>query len=312
MVCVISDNEGFDKKITCFFMHVERFLKYIKHEKRYSQHTIDAYMGDINSFVHFQKLSNPEFSLIENINHHSVRSWIVYLNEQSLSKRTINRKIIGVKRFYKYLLLEGVISANPFDKVIAPKMTKKLPSFVKEKEINNIEYIEQSQDDFSSQRDRLIFEILYCTGIRRSELINIEEKDIDIKAQTIKVTGKRNKQRFIPFPSSLIEPINNYLEKKREKAFTSSYLILTDKGKKAYPHLVYRTVKKYLTLITTIKQKSPHVLRHTYATHLLNNGADLNAIKELLGHENLSATQVYTHNTFRKLTNIYKQAHPRA
>ncbi len=293
-------------------MHIEKFLKYIKHEKRYSQHTIDAYMSDINSFVHFQKLSNPEFTLIENVNHHSVRSWIVYLNNNALSKRTINRKIIGVKRFYKYLLSEGIISSNPFDKVIAPKMTKKLPSFVKVSEIDNIEHIVQFPDDFSSQRDKLILEILYCTGIRRSELINIEEKDINLKEKTIKVTGKRNKQRFIPFPDSLIEPVNKYLDKKREKAFTSTYLILTNKGKKAYPHLIYRTVKKYLTLITTIKQKSPHVLRHTYATHLLNNGADLNAIKELLGHENLSATQVYTHNTFRKLTNIYKQAHPRA
>ncbi len=293
-------------------LYIDKFLEYLKYEKRYSQHTVDAYTRDINSFVHFQQIFNPDISIIDGVDYRFVRSWIVYLHKKQLSNRTINRKITGVKRFYKYLLSEGIVLQNPFDQVVSLKITKKLPSFVKEEEINRISDFVQFNNDFKSKRDKLVIEILYCTGMRRSELINIKEADIDTKLRTVKVTGKRNKQRLIPFPSSLIEIVNDYLQKKRESAFTDTHLILTDKGKKAYPHMIYRIVNKYLTLITTIQQKSPHVLRHTYATHLLNNGADLNAIKELLGHKNLSATQIYTHNTFRKLTNIYKQAHPRA
>ncbi len=293
-------------------MYLDKYLEYIITEKKYSTHTVDAYRCDINSFVQFQKTLHPEFSLTTDMNYQLARSWVVSLVEKKLAKRTINRKIVALRRFYQYLLIQGVVSENPFDDIAALKTEKLLSVFVSEKEINSITDLITFEDNFEAQRDKLIIEMLYCTGIRRAELINMRETDIDIDAKTVKVTGKRNKQRLIPFPESLIALIKNYLHHKKNLAFTNPYLILTKKGEKAYPALLYRIVKKNLTLITNVKKRSPHVLRHTYATHLLNNGADINVIKELLGHANLSATQIYTHNTFKQLNKVYKQAHPRA
>lgn len=308
----MSDTQGFVLIYILIFMHIEEFFKYIENEKRHSKHTVDAYRRDLSFFVDFQKQSNQELSLKDDINYQLVRNWIVQLKNKGLSTRSINRKISSVKQFYKYLLNKNVIEQSPFEKITALKINKKLPSFVKQQEMNFISESLKFQNNFQSQRDRLTIEILYCTGIRRAELINLKESDINTKEYTMKVLGKRNKERIIPFPKSLLSVISDYQQQKIAAAYTTPYIILTNKGEQAYPNLIHRIVNKYLSLITTIRQKSPHVLRHSYATHMLNNGADLNAIKELLGHANLSATQIYTHNTFKELSNIYKQAHPRA
>jgi integrase/recombinase XerC len=228
------------------------------------------------------------------------------------SSNSINRKISSLKSFYKYLLKEKIVDINPVEKIIRLKTKKKLPEFLSNQDTDNLLGEELFEDNFEGYRDKLIVEILYCTGIRREELINLKTRDIDTEKKTIKVTGKRNKQRIIPYPSGLDETILKYRDELYALNFNSEFLIITKKGEKAYPNLIYRIVKKYISSISTLSKTSPHILRHTYATQMLNNGADINAVKELLGHANLSATQIYTHNTFEKLTKIYKQAHPRA
>jgi len=293
-------------------MHIESFTKYLKFEKRYSSHTIRAYTDDLNQFYTFQQSTIPDFSFPLHITHQLIRDWIVYLNQQGNSSRTINRKISSIKKYSKFLLSNKIIDKNPFEKVILPKIQKKLPSFINTEEISLVSEIIDFQDDFYGKRDLLIMEILYCTGIRLSELVNLKETDIDIYSMNIKVLGKRNKERIIPFPFSLKTILENYIQEKHQLGFNTPFLIVTNSGSQAYSKLIYRTVKRYLSVVTTNEKKSPHILRHTFATHLLNNGADLNAVKELLGHANLSATQVYTHNTFKKLNSIYKLAHPRA
>ena len=294
------------------FMHIESFFKYLKYEKRYSTHTIRAYIDDLNQFHNYQITTTPSFTFIKDINHHLIRNWIVELKKNGCSSRTINRKVSSLKKYCKYLLSNNLLDQTPFDKIITPKIQKKLPTFINTNEISQITDLIEFEKDLKGKRNLLILEILYCTGIRLSELVNLREADIDIASSTIKVLGKRNKERIIPFPESLKTIIKDYMQEKISCNYNLPYLIVTDKGEKAYPKLIYRVVKKYLSLITTSDKKSPHALRHTFATHLLNNGADLNAVKELLGHANLSATQIYTHNTFKKLSKIYKQAHPRA
>jgi len=293
-------------------MHIESFFKYLKYEKRYSLHTIRAYIDDLNQFQNYQKETFPEFSFAEDINHHLIRNWIVQLKNNDRSSRTINRKISSLKKYCKYLLSNDILEQNPFDKIINPKVQKKLPTFINASEISKISEVIEFEHNLTGKRNLLILEILYCTGMRLSELVNLRETDIDISSGTLKVLGKRNKERIIPFPANLKPIIADYMQEKTNCNYNTPYLIVTNKGEKAYPKLIYRVVKKYLSLLTTNEKKSPHILRHTFATHLLNNGADLNAIKELLGHTNLSATQIYTHNTFKKLNQIYKQAHPRA
>lgn len=293
-------------------MHIESFSKYLKFEKRYSSHTVRAYIDDLKQFYLFQKATYPDFTFCKDINHHLIRNWIVELNNLGVSSRTINRKISSLKKYCKFLIVNNILSNNPFDRTVLPKVKKKLPAFINTNEISNISELIEFQDDSVGKRDLLIMEILYCTGIRLSELVNLKESDIDLHSMTIKVLGKRNKERIIPFPASLKSIIENQIQSKIERGYNIPYIITTKKGVQAYPKLIYRVVYKYLSLLTTNEKKSPHVLRHTFATHLLNNGADLNAVKELLGHANLSATQVYTHNTFKKLNSIYKLAHPRA
>ncbi len=294
-------------------MHVETYLKYLKFEKRYSAHTVCAYITDLQQFADFAQSKSQEntFSIVF-ADFRLIRDWIINLYNNGLSPQSIKRKISSVKKYYTFLQREQIIQTNPTDKIILPKTNKKLPEFIKQNEILILFEKLNFSNSFTGQRDKLILNILYSTGIRLSELINLKEQDINIKDKTIKVLGKRNKERIIPFPEVLISNINTYIKIKEEKGITNPYLLVTEKGEKTYPKLIYRTVVKYLTMITTNESKSPHTLRHTYATHLLNNGADLNAIKELLGHANLSATQIYTHNTFKKLNEIYKQAHPRA
>jgi integrase/recombinase XerC len=234
--------------------------------------------------------------------------------EQGNSARTVNRKISSLNAYCKYLLNEGLINGNPVSRILTPKGKKQLPGFIQEKQMNHLLDEVAFGSDFTGMRNKLIIETFYYTGIRRSELIQLRPGDINADGPSIKVTGKRNKERLIPVTNEFHRSLNDYMEA-RNAHFTAShddYLFLTGKGAKLYPKLVYRIVRQFLTLVTTADKKSPHVLRHSFATHLLNNGADLNAIKELLGHSNLSATEVYTHNTFEKLKSIYKQAHPRA
>lgn len=294
-------------------MHIESYLKYLKFEKRYSSHTIRAYSDDLQQFKSFIQ-SHPELNVpsLTEIDHRLVRRWIIHLYNNNLSSRSINRKISSLKKFYRFLIQNQILEINPLDKVILPKINKKLPEFIKQEEITNLFDQIHFPDSFEGKRDKLVLELLYGSGMRLSELIGLKEQDINLADLTIKVLGKRKKERIIPFPDYLTNSILEFIQAKNAENLNSDILFVTLKGKKTYPKLIYRIVTKYLGQVTTNESKNPHTLRHTYATHLLNNGADLNAIKELLGHANLSATQIYTHNTFKKLNKIYKLAHPRA
>ena len=287
------------------------FVGYIQNEKRYSAHTVNAYQHDLEQFSQF--LSNS-FSAIDllNANFRHVRLWIVELMEQKKEARSVNRKLSTLNTFYKYLMREKLIAFNPTEKVTSPKNKKRLPVFVEEKPMSGLFNQVDFGTDFVGLRNRLILNVFYMTGIRLSELISIKIKDVDLHQNSIKVLGKRNKERIIPFGPGLRTEILAYLKERIEIPSDYDNLFVTEKGELLYPKLVYRTVKHYISIVATLEKKSPHVLRHTFATHLLNNGADLNAIKELLGHANLAATQVYTHNSFEKLRSIYKKAHPRA
>ncbi len=273
-------------------------------------HTVISYSRDLDQFEIYLGEVYELNDLLE-AGHQMVRSWIVKLMEVGITARTINRKLSTLKSFYKYSLRQGEITKNPMNKVVAPKTAKKLPEFVEQEKMQLLFRDDVFSDDFASLRDRLMLELLYATGIRLSELVGLRESDVS--ANAIKVLGKRNKERIIPVGNFLMELIQNYLNKKKEISLEQNeHLLVTDRGDKLYDKFVYRKVNYYLGVITTANKKSPHVLRHTFATHMLNNGADLNAIKELLGHANLSATQVYTHNTIEKLKNVHSQAHPRA
>ncbi len=293
-------------------MVVDKFIQYITAEKRYSPNTVKAYKQDLIEFSDFifkeYNISEPEKA-----NFYQIRSWVVHLLENSNKTTSVNRKISTLKTFFHFLYKEGIISENPLSKLISPKNSKKLPVFVDKSSMNTILDENMYSDDFKGIRDRTIIEILYATGMRLSELINLTDNDIDIESQTIKVLGKRNKERIIPFSPYINKVINIYLERRDSEGISKSgYFLVTDKGAKLYPKFVYRVVNKYLSLIKSLEKRSPHVLRHTFATHILDNGAEINAIKELLGHSSLAATQVYTHITIEKLKTIYKQAHPRA
>ncbi len=292
---------------------MESFLNYIKYERRYSIHTVLAYEKDLLQFKSF--LSKEfEIEVIREANHSIVRSWIIHLMESGIAAQSINRKIACLKSFFKYQLREGTVESNPMNKISSLKTTKKLPEYVEE--VPLIELLDQFEfeDSFEGNRDKLIIEFLYSTGMRLSELIQLKDSDIDLKEQKVKVLGKGNKERIVPLPTNVLITIEQYWQKKKglENRNFSQQLIVTNKGKDGYPALIYRTVRKYLDMITTIDKRSPHVLRHTFATHLLNKGADLNAVKELLGHSSLASTQVYTHNSIDKIKKAFEQAHPRA
>ncbi|MCB2196832.1 MAG: tyrosine-type recombinase/integrase [Bacteroidetes bacterium] len=295
-------------------MYKDLFLKYLQFEKRFSANTIKSYKNDLDQFADFVVL-NFDDKKIHLVNEKVVRAWIVSLMEKDFSSTSINRKISSLKTFYKFLLREGHIKSNPMDKVVSPKVAKKLPTFVEEKQIINLLDDYSFGDDFAGIRNKTIIEMFYNTGMRLSELIGLRDNSLDLNNNSIKVLGKRNKERIVPLSISFVKSLKKYIEVRNaefQQKSNEHYLFVTDKGNKLYEKFVYRIVNRYLNLVTTIEKKSPHVLRHTFATHLLNRGADLNSIKELLGHANLAATQVYTHNTFEKLKSIYKQAHPRA
>jgi len=294
-------------------MYKDLFLKYLQFEKRFSLNTIRSYDNDLSQFVEFVN-ENYNKIQIHQVDEKVIRAWIVSLMEKDFSSLSVNRKISTLKTFYKFLLRENNIQSNPMDKVISPKSSKKLPSFVEEAQINKLLDEFSFGDDFAGLRNKTIIEMFYNTGMRLSELIGIQNKDVDLNQNTIKVLGKRNKERILPLQLPFVKSLHHYIKIKKAEypEIQHDYFFITDKGNKMYEKFVYRIVNKYLNFVTTIEKKSPHILRHTFATHMLNHGADLNTIKELLGHANLAATQVYTHNTFEKLKTIYKQAHPRA
>jgi integrase/recombinase XerC len=289
-------------------MYQQKFISYLSSERRLSQNTIISYSNDLDQFHYFLNEHFNITSQISDVSFHIVRGWVANLFENGVQPRSINRKISTLKTFFKYLEREEFIDVNPMLKVVGPKASKNLPLFVKENEIKLLLEEVTFDEGFIGKRDKLIIEIFYLTGMRLTELINIKLTDLDFHNKSIKVIGKRNKERIIPLSDSILSSMQSFIKEFDLKEF----LITNSKGNKVYSKLVYRVVRKYLSKITSINKKSPHILRHTFATHMLNNGADINAIKDLLGHSNLNATQVYTHNTVEKLKSIYKQAHPRA
>ncbi|MBH83236.1 MAG: integrase [Flavobacteriales bacterium] len=290
---------------------IQNYLDYLSLEKRYSHHTIKAYNTDLTIFALF--LKDVYDTKIHKASHKMIRSWLVEELNKGNSATTINRKITSLKSFYKYLLKLKKVDSNPTLKIISSKTSKKLPQFIGVEDMHVLLNKLELKDDFSGLRDKLIIEIFYSTGIRLSELINIKIVDVDVKKSQIKVLGKRNKERVIPLIFELRKSIEKYFVlRMKQNVIDRSFFLITDSGKKLNPSMVYRKVNNLLNGVTTLSQKSPHILRHTFATHMLNNGADLNTIKELLGHTSLSATEVYTHNTVDKLKKIFNKAHPRA
>ncbi len=292
--------------------YLNNFLHFLEFEKRYSKNTIISYKTDLLQFYNFFKITNQnELNYIKNLNHKDIKDWIYNLSDNNLSNKSINRKISTLKKFYKFLLRENIINKNPLTKILSPKQSKKLTKFVNQEQINIL--LDDTIFDKSKNKltDKLIISLLYGTGMRLSELINLKIDDVYFAEKKLKVLGKRNKERFIPLHNKLLNDLKDYFSYRKTLNPDNNFILISLKGKKLYPKYVYRVVNKYLTLVTTIDKKSPHILRHTFATHILNNGAELNAVKELLGHSNLSATQIYTHNTFEKIKTIYKQAHPR-
>ncbi|RPG37515.1 MAG: integrase [Muricauda sp. TMED12] len=293
-------------------MSVSAFISYLRLEKNYSKHTIKAYESDIENFADFCKQDYGERNL-EKVSYPLIRNWIVALSDQGVSNRTINRKISSLQAYYKFLLKVGDITISPLVKHRALKTSKKVEVPFSETEMEAILSEIPFANDFEGERDKLIIELLYTTGMRRAELVNLKISDVDLSGQVLKVLGKRNKERILPLLPSAMEQINKYLIKRSElkNVLDSSYLLLTKDGLKIYETLVYRTINKYFSLVSPKVKKSPHILRHTFATHLLNQGADLNSVKELLGHSSLASTQVYTHNSIAELKKVHQKAHPR-
>ena len=296
-----------------FHPAIQSFLEYLKYEKRYSVHTLTSYEADISDFFEYLKHRFGDISL-KDIDHNFIRSWLAELKNNRLTTKSINRKISSLKSFFKYHLRTGTIDATPMSKVISPKISKRLPVFVQEDDTRKlVQALDQSTEDWKTLNAKMLITIFYVTGMRLSELIGLKEKQIDFGRSQIKVLGKGNKERVIPVSKAIIEMIRYYQElKKKNFENTEGVLLVTEKGKKLYPKYAYLLVNKILGGAGSLDKKSPHVLRHTFATHLMNNGADLNAVKELLGHSSLASTQIYTHNTIEKLKNIHKKAHPRA
>ena len=290
---------------------IDDFLKYLQAEKRYALHTIKAYINDLNQFHAFCQETDREGM---DLNFRAIRSWVVSLMDSGYSSRTVHRKLTSLSTYCNYLIKEGQLDSNPVERVLKPKLNKRVPAFVEEGKMNLLLDEYDFGEGFAGIRNRLVLDILYQTGMRRGELIGLTIGSINREGKSVKVMGKRGKERIIPLGDELLTAIEKYMVLRNEvvKDKPRDRLIITERGGAAYDKLIYRIVNSYLAMVTTLDKKSPHVLRHTFATHMLNGGADLNAIKELLGHANLSATQVYTHNTYKKLKSIYNQAHPRA
>ena len=292
---------------------IQPFIGYLQYEKRYSVNTITSYNADLNDFFSYLSVQFGETSL-NNINHIFIRSWLASLKDNGLTSKSINRKISSLKSFFKYCVRTEILANSPMGKIISPKIGKRLPVFVNEEETKKlVETLTQTSDTWKSLNAKMLITIFYSTGMRLSELITLKEKQIDFSRSSIKVLGKGNKERVVPVSQETIENIRQYQElRNKEIGSSDGFLLVTEKGKKLYPKYAYLLVNQYLGTVGTLDKKSPHVLRHTFATHLMNNGADLNAVKELLGHSSLASTQIYTHNTIEKLKDIHKKSHPKA
>jgi integrase/recombinase XerC len=288
-----------------FFMH--DFLNYLSTERRFSEHTCLAYKKDIEQFIEFSGVIQQS-ELLE-VEAKLIRGWIVDLIDNGYVNRSVNRKLSSLRTYFGWLAKTGTIDTNPMQSIKGPKAEKRLPSFAQQQEFKESKTKVLFGEDFDGVRDKLMFEVLYQTGIRSSELVNL--RDVNVDKQQIKVLGKRNKERIIPIGEQLGELINRYRDLRKLLLANNDYFFVLNSGKKLYPKFVYRKINKYLGLVTDLEKKSPHVMRHTFATHMLNNGAGLEALKELLGHASLSATQIYTHNSFSEITTIYSQSHPR-
>ncbi len=291
----------------------DSYLDYLQFEKHYSKCTFISYKADILQFFKFLNIDIIQTAELPNITNVDIREWIVSLGEKKLSNRSTNRKITSLKGFFQYCLKKKIIYENPVKTISSLKTPKPLPTYFEEKTMDEIlDNDSIFENNFFGLRDKMIISLFYFTGIRESELIQLTHEHINLTDHTIKVLGKRNKERIIPLLPSFSEQLKNYIvELKKNFGTTTPYIFITNKGHKLYPKFVYRVVHKYLSKVSTLNKKSPHVIRHSFATHMLNNGADLNAIKELLGHANLAATQIYTHNSFEKLKKTYYQTHPR-
>jgi integrase/recombinase XerC len=288
-----------------FFMH--DFLNYLSTERRFSEHTCLAYKKDIEQFIEFSGVIQQS-ELLE-VEAKLIRGWIVDLIDNGYVNRSVNRKLSSLRTYFGWLAKTGTVDTNPMQSIKGPKAEKRLPSFAQQQEFKESKTKVLFGEDFDGVRDKLMFEVLYQTGIRSSELVNL--RDVNVDKQQIKVLGKRNKERIIPIGEQLGELINRYRDLRKVLLANNDYFFVLNSGKKLYPKFVYRKINKYLGLVTDLEKKSPHVMRHTFATHMLNNGAGLEALKELLGHASLSATQIYTHNSFSEITTIYSQSHPR-
>jgi len=297
----------------------DKYIDYLQFEKRYSAHTILAYYSDLDDFTKFLSQQYNGTDLLQ-ADHNLIRSWLIYLIDHKISTRSVNRKLSTLKSFYRYCQKQGLIQVNPMLKVVSPRVSKHLPVFLGRDNLSNLFHSVDYGTGYEGFRGKMILALFYATGIRRDELVHINIADIDLDAGTLKVKGKRNKERIVPIGENVISQLKEYLiiradflsEKQPDSKNNCQSLFVTSKGLAVYPRLVHNIVHNYLALIASNSKLSPHVLRHSFATHMLDNGADLNAIKEILGHSSLAATQVYTHNTIEKLKSIYKQAHPRA
>lgn len=293
-----------------FGEHLSAFQDHLTYEKKYSGHTIVSYKTDLDQFFTFLGYPEEQFPIAE-VNYQQIRTWVMTLMDSGLSAKSINRKLSTLKSFFKYLQKHEVIEVNPMSRISGPKVPKRLPEFVDESSMDHLLDGTVFDGSFKGMTDRLMIDLLYQAGLRRSELAMLREQDLDIANATIKVLGKRNKERMIPVSVGLMRNLEAYLQVKQDRKITNPMLLVNEKGNSLSEAYIYRAVRTYLGSVTTLSKKSPHVLRHTFATHLLDNGADINAVKDLLGHASLSATQVYTHNTIDKLKKSYKQAHPR-
>lgn len=291
-------------------MLTEKFFRYLQFEKRFSQHTLISYKKDLQQFADFLKKQYEEKNL-EAATHFYIRSWIVSLMDSKMQARSVNRKISALRSFYRFLVKEGLLETSPMKKIVAPKIPAKIPHFIHQEKMADVFAEQFFEDSFEGRQEKIILEILYATGMRRAELSGLKDTDIDFGQGVIRVLGKRNKERLIPMLPSLTRSLKSFLDEKNN-LHDCAALLVSNKSEPLGTQKIYSIVKKHLAEAGTTGKKSPHVLRHTFATHLLNNGADINAIKEILGHASLAATQVYTHNTIEKLKNIYKQAHPKA
>ena len=297
----------------------DKYIDYLRFEKRYSAHTILAYHTDLDDFTKFLFLQYSITDLLQ-ADHNLIRSWLISLIDRKISLRSVNRKLSTLKSFYRYCQTQDMIKNSPMLKVVAPRTSKQLPVFLTRDNLDDLLKKVEFTSDYEGCRDKMIIALFYATGIRRTELVQILISDLDLDNGTLKVLGKRNKERIVPLGENVINMLKEYLDYRGKFLTENNYdfqnnkypLFVTSKGLPVYPRLVHSIVHKYLSLIASNSKLSPHVLRHTFATHMLDDGADLNAIKEILGHSSLAATQVYTHNTIEKLKTIYKQAHPRA